>query len=58
MHKLSGEWGLISSLTLEYLTCENIEEMDARTLKLRNALEREAAILRLPITLRQTGSIM
>ena len=49
---------LAAKTTLEHLTRESIEEMDARTLKLRNALEHKAVSLRLPMTIRQTGSIM
>jgi glutamate-1-semialdehyde aminotransferase len=40
------------------LTPQKIVEMDARTVRLRDALERKAAVLDLPITLRQVGSVM
>jgi glutamate-1-semialdehyde 2,1-aminomutase len=49
---------LAAAITLEHLTPKKIAEMDARTIVLRNALERKAAGLGLPITLRQIGSVM
>jgi glutamate-1-semialdehyde 2,1-aminomutase len=49
---------LAGKVTLDHLTREKIAEMDGRMLRLNDALTRKAAGLGLPITIRQTGSVM
>jgi glutamate-1-semialdehyde 2,1-aminomutase len=49
---------LAGKITLDHLTRENIAAIDHRTLRLRDALERKATTLGLPITLQQIGSMM
>jgi glutamate-1-semialdehyde 2,1-aminomutase len=49
---------LAGRITLEYLTRQQIAQMDELTLKLRIALENKAAQVGLPLTLQQTGSVM
>jgi glutamate-1-semialdehyde 2,1-aminomutase len=49
---------LAGKATMEHLTRERIAEMDSQVLALRHALESKAAKLGMPLTIRQTGSIM
>jgi glutamate-1-semialdehyde 2,1-aminomutase len=45
-------------VTLEHLTQEKIDSMDARTEALRQAVEKRAGQLRLPLTVPRIGSVM
>jgi glutamate-1-semialdehyde 2,1-aminomutase len=54
----NGLGSIAGKITLSHLTRGSIAEMDDRALQLREALERKAAALGLPVTVQHCGSVM